>query len=98
MILSSKYPNTLWGLSGEDYSGLEWNDDSPKPTEEELLALWPEVKNEFLISQVKIKRLIDYRNNADPLFFQWQAGEVSKQDWLDARNQVVTDNPYPTNV
>jgi len=46
-ILTSKYPGAQWVLDGDDYSGLEWLDDSPKPSEAELTALWPEVEAEI---------------------------------------------------
>lgn len=29
-----------------------------------------------------------YANQSDPLFFEWQAGERTKKDWLDARKAV----------
>ena len=37
-VLMNFYGDKTWHLSGNDYSGLEWLDDSPKPTEAELLA------------------------------------------------------------
>ena len=33
-----------WSLSGDEYAGLVWLSDTPKPTKEELDALWPSVK------------------------------------------------------
>jgi len=33
-----------WSLSGDTYEGLVWLSDTPKPTKEELDALWPSVK------------------------------------------------------
>lgn len=44
---------------------------------------------------VKEMRRQFYSRDADPLFFKWQAGEATEQDWLDARKQVVENNPYP---
>lgn len=46
-ILTRKYAGSEWTLSGDEYSGLEWISDSPKPTEEELLALWDTVQEEI---------------------------------------------------
>lgn len=46
-ILSRKYPGQEWHLVGRDYNGLTWLSDSPKPTETELEALWPEVEAEI---------------------------------------------------
>lgn len=39
-ILTRHYPNTEWTLNGDEYSGLTWLSDTPKPTQEELDALW----------------------------------------------------------
>jgi hypothetical protein len=40
LILQAFYPGTQWALYGEEYSGLEWYDSTPKPTQAELDALW----------------------------------------------------------
>jgi hypothetical protein len=54
-ILSTKYIGSEWTLEGEDYSGLIWLSDSPKPTQEELEDLWPEVQAEVAAkAQAKI--------------------------------------------
>jgi hypothetical protein len=41
LILQFNYPGTQWVLSGNTYAGLDWLDESAKPTQEELDALWP---------------------------------------------------------
>jgi hypothetical protein len=42
-ILMAFYPNTLWSMNGDEYSGLVWSADNitPKPTQAELDAQWP---------------------------------------------------------
>ena len=40
LILSTNYVGKQWALDGESYSGLQWLDSSPKPTQAELDALW----------------------------------------------------------
>jgi hypothetical protein len=47
-ILSSKYPGSLWTLDGDDYTGLHWLSDTPKPTEKALQKVWPEVQAEIV--------------------------------------------------
>lgn len=42
-ILTTKYAGSEWTLNGDSYPGLTWLSNSPKPTEEELEELWPEV-------------------------------------------------------
>lgn len=45
-ILTRKY-KAEWSLNGDDYEGLTWLSDSPKPTKAELDALWDDVKKEI---------------------------------------------------
>ena len=54
-ILTRRYQGAEWILDGDDYTGLTWLSDSPKPTEQELEALWPEVQAEIAAeAQAKI--------------------------------------------
>jgi hypothetical protein len=39
-ILSTNYVGSQWSLNGNSYDGLTWLSDTPKPTQEELDALW----------------------------------------------------------
>lgn len=36
-----------------------------------------------------------YTAEADPLFFQWQAGEGTEVDWLAKRQEIRDRYPYP---
>jgi hypothetical protein len=94
-ILADKYPGAEWVLTGNDYEGLEWLDDSPKPTEAELEAAWPEVQHARQVATVEQARAQAYRETADPMFFRYQAGEATEQEWLDARQAVRDAHPYP---
>ena len=46
-ILTRKYIGSEWTLSNDNYNGLTWLSDTPKPTEEELSALWTDVQAEI---------------------------------------------------
>jgi hypothetical protein len=46
IILATKYQGCEWTLDGDSYEGLTWMGDTPKPTQEELEDLWPEVQAE----------------------------------------------------
>lgn len=35
-----------------------------------------------------------YTLEADPLFFQWQRGEATEQDWLDKVAEIRDRYPY----
>ena len=43
-VLTANYPDALWTLEGDDYDGLTWLSDTPKPTQAELDAAWPAVQ------------------------------------------------------
>jgi hypothetical protein len=95
MILSQKFADKKWSLDGDDYSGLEWLDDSPKPSEKQLEDLWPDVEYEVACDEVKQARRAAYVSQSDPLFFGYQRGENTEQDWLDAVEAVKDALPYP---
>ena len=46
-ILTRKYAGSEWTLDGDDYTGLTWLSDTPKPTKSALEKLWPEVQAEI---------------------------------------------------
>jgi hypothetical protein len=47
LVLTNKYPQTRWILVGNEYEGLDWRDDSPKPTKAELESYWVEVQEDI---------------------------------------------------
>jgi hypothetical protein len=97
-ILTTKYPGAFWGLDGETYDGLDWRDESPKPTEAELEALWPEVQYEVAYERVEQARAQAYRETSDPIFFQYQRGDATEAEWLAAVQAVKDSHPYPETV
>jgi len=42
-ILAAEFPDSEWSLDGDTYTGLTWFGPGPRPTEDELLALWVRV-------------------------------------------------------
>jgi hypothetical protein len=50
-ILNIKYPGSQWTLNGDDYDGLTWLSDTPKPTKKKLDDLWAEVQAEILATE-----------------------------------------------
>jgi len=43
-------------------------------------------------------RAAAYTTEADPLFFKYQAGEVTKEEWLAKREEIRQRFPYPEGV
>lgn len=96
LILSKRYPGALWTLSGDSYNGLNWlSDDTPKPTFEELQAQWEAVEFEVEVERIESLRKAAYREETDPIFFSYQRGEATEQEWLDAVQAVKDQYPYP---
>ena len=43
-ILNVKYAGSQWTLNGDNYEGLTWLSDTPKPTKKQLDDSWESVK------------------------------------------------------
>ena len=52
IILTRKFEGAEWALGGEDYTGLTWLSDTPKPTKAELEKLWPTVQADIEAERV----------------------------------------------
>ena len=96
-ILITNYSGKEWALTGADYSGLEWLDESPKPTEAELQSQWADVQYQVSYDAVTVARQTAYSavGGSDGIFFKYQRGEATKQEWLDAVTAINDANPYP---
>ena len=46
-VLKRRYKGKEWTLDGDEYTGLTWLDDSPKPSKATLDGLWAEVQQEI---------------------------------------------------
>jgi len=47
VVLTNKYPNSVWELSGNDYENIIWKSDDTKPTKATLDGLWSSVQSEI---------------------------------------------------
>jgi hypothetical protein len=82
LILSTNYPGKQWFLDGGFYDGLTWLDSSPKPTQEELDALW--IPTQEAIAKNNCKK------QASELLYA--------TDWTTIPDVASpTNNPYLTN-
>lgn len=95
MVLATNYSGAQWSLTGNDYDTLQWYDDTPKPTQAELDAAWPQVDYQNQYAAVENARRAAYEAESDPLFFEWQRGDGTEQAWLDAVAAVKAAHPYP---
>lgn len=73
-------------------TGLPWAEMSLDEAER--------VCSEWMSSQFsdlrKTRRQEAYINEADPLFFKWQAGEATEAEWLAKRKEIRERYPDPT--
>jgi hypothetical protein len=93
------------GQAGDDYlaenpEAVEVTGLDPMPS---LGAGWtyldgtwvPPVPPVPTVHEVEAARLLAYQQHSDPLFFAWQRGEATEQEWLDAVQAVKDAHPYP---
>jgi len=92
-VLVANYPTAQWSLSGNDYDTLVWHDDTPKPSQAELDAAWPAVQQARQQKQTDALRHAAYVAESDPLFFQWQRGEATEQQWRDKVAEIQARHP-----
>jgi hypothetical protein len=71
------------------------SEDIEKPTLEELEAQWAGVQYEAEFERVEKARQVAYQTQSDPVFFSYQRGEATEQEWLDAVQAVKDAHPYP---
>ena len=94
-VLTANYPGAQWSLQGNDYDTLVMHDDTPKPSQEELDAAWPQVQYQQQRAAIETQRRNAYTQEADPLFFSYQRGEATEQEWLDKVTEIKLAYPYP---
>lgn len=78
------------------HSIVEWDGPDPQPTESELESAYTAAIAEMALEQSKQNRDVAYRNEADPLFFKYQRGEVTKEEWEAKVEEIRTRYPYPS--
>lgn len=64
-ILTLNYKGQEWHLVGDDYEGLNWLSDTPKPTLKDLEKQWPEVQTK--IAQMEAEKLANKQAILDRL-------------------------------
>jgi hypothetical protein len=94
-ILNANYAGAQWTFDGDTYEGLTWLDSTPKPTQAQLDAQWPEVNYSNQIAQVEATRRTQYEAQSDGIFFEWQRGTNTEAAWQAAVQAVKDANPYP---
>ena len=94
-VLTALRPGAEWMLNGDDYDGLTWLDESPKPTKAECDAAWAQVDYDRDYAQVEAARRARYQSETDGLFFAAQRDGGDLTEWAAAVDAIKADLPYP---
>ena len=84
-----------WVLSGNDYSGLEWLDESPKPSKKTLDDAWSQVQYDRARAAVEAQRRARYQVETDGMFFDAQREGGDLAVWQAAVDAIKAELPYP---
>jgi len=94
-VLAAIRPGAEWSLNGDDYAGLTWLDDSPKPTKKTLDDAWPQVQYDNEHARIEAERRARYQAETDGLYFEAMRGDGNLDAWNAATAQIRADLPYP---
>jgi chlorite dismutase len=97
-VLTAIRPGSLWSMTDNDYSTLDWHSDDPKPTKKTLDDAWPQVQYNRQHAAVEEARRARYQAETDGMFFAAQRDGGDLTEWTAAVNQIKADLPYPEPV
>ena len=87
-------PGSEWTLRGDE---LEWLDkNQTQPSEEEIQQELERLQAEYPKKVAQASRAAAYSQEADPLFFKYQRGEVTKEEWEAKIEEIRQRYPYPS--
>jgi hypothetical protein len=93
-VLNAIRPGAQWTLDGDDYAGLTWLDDSPKPTKKTLDDAWPQVEYDRDHAAVEAARRARYQAETDGLYFHAIRDDEPLDAWKAAVAAIKADLPY----
>lgn len=102
-LLEYVAPGTEWALIDEPENELQyvesltWLSKGNAPTWKQLKDAEPAAKYQQAYDEVSATRYAAYvaPGGSDSIFMQYQRGEATKQQWLDAVQAINDANPYP---
>ena len=94
-VLAAIRPGAQWTLDGDDYSGLTWLDDSPKPTKKTLDDAWPQVDYDKQYGAVEAARRAAYQAWTDGMYFHAIRHSEPLTEWEQAVEAIKVQYPYP---
>jgi hypothetical protein len=73
---------------------VTWLDDRPQPTWADIEAARPAAEVAQANATARINRHQAFQAEADPLYFAWQRGEATEEDWLAKCAEIRARYPY----
>ena len=93
--LFSKYKGCEWTINNEDYSTLVWfSQDTPKPSEEELLEECNRLQAEYKAKEYQRQRAPEYPDIREQLDAIWKGGDAY-EEMLAKVMEVKAKYPKP---
>jgi hypothetical protein len=77
--LLSLVPNARWSYRGQGYDGLEWLENYPPPTKEEIEAEITRLQSEYDSVKYKLERKQEYPPIGDQLDALWKGGDAAAE-------------------
>jgi len=96
--LASLHPGVWWNWkdpsAGEIYENVQVLDDTKTlPSKEECEQGIIALQAEWDARAIKLKRQSAYQTESDPLFFKYQRGEATEQEWLEKVAEIKARFP-----
>ena len=91
-------PGAVFSCAGDGdvYENYVWGGPGDQPSKAACDAVFATVEDQEAHDEVKRARQAAYQAEADPLYFGWQRGENTEQDWLDKVADIRARYPYPS--
>jgi len=88
LVKYAVYSGSVTDNKKESYDKIKWDDPRKKPTWNEIQSAWGTL-NKTIEKEMSDKlREGAFRKEADPLYFKFAAGEISKDVWIQKRNEI----------
>jgi hypothetical protein len=94
-VLQKIRPNSVWSLNNNDYQKLLWRSEDEKPSLKEIKNAWKEIETDLEVERLSNLRKKAYQEESDPLFFEYQRGDIEKSEWIAKVEEIKARFPFP---
>ena len=94
-VLTVIRPDSLWTLDGDEYAGLTWLSNDPKPTKKTLDDAWSQVDYDNQYAAVEAARRAAYQAYTDGMYFHAIRHSEPLTEWEAAVAAIKVQYPYP---